>query len=73
MRSFLRRRPALPDRIALLMTGGNPATPDGAFAMFADLAGREPVARCYLSEAQIAEKSYGPALGAFSSALTAAE
>ena len=53
MRTWLAGHPALPRRVALVMTGGNPAPSTTALADFAARAGVTPLATLYLSEARI--------------------
>ncbi|MEI6098968.1 MAG: hypothetical protein WCS20_11850 [Alphaproteobacteria bacterium] len=65
MRSWLATKPALPKRVALVMTGGAPAPSSRAMPDFADHAGCKPVATLYASEAQMASGGYATACDTF--------
>lgn len=69
MRTWLRGRPDLPDRVALIVTSGDPNRPDGMIAEFSDLAGRTPSAVLHQGEALVRSGAYGPAVGVFCAAL----
>ena len=65
MRSWLATHPALPERVALVMTGGAPTVSPNAFADFASHAGRKPVATFYASEAEVKAGTFTAACEAF--------
>ena len=65
MRSWLAGHPALPARIALVMTGDDPKGNPGALADFARHAGVRPLATLYLGSGQVRAASFGPQVAAF--------
>ncbi|MBI1416100.1 MAG: hypothetical protein GC146_02655 [Limimaricola sp.] len=71
MASFLRAHPALPPRLGLVMTGADPRRPAGAFADFARLAGREPLATLYVARARVERGDFAPDIAEFCAALAA--
>ena len=69
MRQWLETGPALPARVALVVTSGDPRRPDAVFAEFARLTGRDPVATLHLGEAALKGDSYAHAVGSFVQAI----
>ena len=69
MREFLTTDPILPDRVALVLTSGDPKYPTQAFDEFARLVGQSPVARLHVSEAEAKSDSFGKKLDEFRAAL----
>lgn len=65
VRAWLDRRPALPDRVAFLVTSGDPRRPDDVFRELARLTGRVPVAELHVSEAMLTAGDTGPAIAEF--------
>ncbi|MCA0869629.1 hypothetical protein LCL97_02210 [Seohaeicola saemankumensis] len=69
MREFLATGPVLPDRVALVLTSGDPKYPAQAFDEFARLVGQRPVACLHVSEAEAKSDSFGSKLDEFRAAL----
>jgi hypothetical protein len=73
MRSWLATRPRLPARVALVMTGGAPVPAANTFGDFAKHAGVTPVARLYVSEAEVKADAYSAACDRFCTQLDAGQ
>lgn len=65
MRSWLLRKPALPARVALVLTSGDPKRPQRAFDRFAALAGRPVAATLHVSEADAKSGRFDDKVAAF--------
>lgn len=71
LQSFLEGQPALPRRVALVLTSGDPACPDKVFAEFARLTGQPPVATLHVSAKDAKAGQFDDSLAAFCGMLTA--
>jgi hypothetical protein len=73
MRSWLATGPALPARVALVMTGGAPGRNNMALADFARRAGITPVAQLYLREGALRDGQVAEAISTFCAGLVPAQ
>ena len=69
MRSWLGGHPALPQRVALVMTGDNPIGNPGALPDFARQVGVSPVATLYLCSTRVKQGGLDPEVTEFCRAL----
>lgn len=69
MREFLDTAPDLPDRVALVLTSGDPKYPTNAFDDFARRTGRTPIATLHVSEADAKSGRFDQKLTSFRTAL----
>ena len=71
MRTWLEEAPALPRRVALVLTSGDTRFPERGFAQFAELCEQAPVARLHVSQAAADRGDFAPDLDRFCAALGA--
>lgn len=69
MRSFLEAGPTLPERVALVLTSGDPRRPDKVFDDFARRTGRVPVATLHVDERLAKSGDFTDRLDAFCAAI----
>ncbi|WP_371059990.1 hypothetical protein [Rhodosalinus sp. 5P4] len=70
MSRWLDTRPALPDRIGLVITSGAAKRPDGAFSQMAAEARRRPAATLHLPEGRVGKNSAATEIATFCDTMT---
>jgi hypothetical protein len=65
MRTWLETRPALPDRVALLITSGSAERPETLIEEFTRLTGRVPVAVLHVPEAAVKAGDFAQPVASF--------
>lgn len=69
IRTWLEETPALPDRVALVITSAEMKYPDVAVRQFAELTGRQPIAVLHVSEGDFSDATDARKTNAFCAAV----